>query len=155
MPINIVLFEPEIPQNTGNIIRTCACVGATLHLIRPLGFVIDEKQVKRAGLDYIKYVDIRYYDTFSEFEEKNKGEYFLFSTKTNKIYTDVEYKDNCYLIFGKESAGLRNDIREKYSDRLVRVPMSKNEEMRSLNLANTVAISVFEAIRQIQPDNLI
>ena len=154
MAINIVLFEPEIPQNTGNIIRTCACTHAILHLIRPLGFVIDEKQVKRAGLDYIKYVDIRYYDTFEEFEEQNSGEYYLFSTKASKLYTDVEYKDDCYLIFGKESAGLRDDIREKYKDRLVKVPMSKNEEMRSLNLANTVAISVFEAIRQIKPDYL-
>lgn len=155
MAINIVLFEPEIPQNTGNIIRTCACTGAVLHLIRPLGFVIDEKQVKRAGMDYIQYVDIRYYDTFEDFEKQNPGEYFLFSTKSNKIYTDVEYKDDCFLIFGKESAGLRDDIREKYKDGLVRVPMSKDEHMRSLNLANTVAISVFEAIRQIKPEDLI
>ncbi|MDO4712156.1 MAG: tRNA (cytidine(34)-2'-O)-methyltransferase [Peptostreptococcaceae bacterium] len=149
MAINIVLVEPEIPQNTGNIIRTCACTGAVLHLIRPLGFSMDEKSLKRAGLDYVDLVNIRYYDSFEEFEENNPGEYHLFSTKAKKLYTDVSYNEDCYLIFGKETKGLSDGIREKYMEVLVKMPMKRSERIRSLNLSNTVCAAVFEVIRQL------
>lgn len=149
MAINIVLVEPEIPQNTGNIIRTCACTGAVLHLIRPLGFSMDEKSLKRAGLDYIDLVQIKYYDSFEEFEVKNPGEYHLFSTKATSLYTDVRYEENCYLIFGKETKGLSDEIRERHNRSLVKLPMKSSERIRSLNLSNTVCVAVFEAIRQL------
>lgn len=155
MSINIVLVEPEIPQNTGNIIRTCACIGAKLHLIRPLGFSLDEKALKRSGLDYFDIADVNIYNSFEEFEAGNSGEYFLFTTKTDSIYTDAVYKENCYLIFGKETKGLRAEIKEKYKDALVRLPMINSEKARSLNLSNAVAIAAFEAIRQINPENMI
>lgn len=151
MAINIVLVEPEIPQNTGNIIRTCACTGANLHLIRPLGFSMDEKQLKRAGLDYVDLTSIYFYDSFEEFESKNQGQYFLFSTKAKVKYTQKTYQDNCYLIFGKETKGLSSDITKKYAEDLVRVPMIQSPKIRSLNLSNTVAIAAFEVIRQINP----
>ncbi len=147
--INIVLVEPEIPQNTGNIIRTCACTGAVLHLVHPLGFSMDEKSLKRAGLDYIDLVEIKHYDDFSDFVSQNPGEYFLFSTKAQKLYTDAEYADNCYLIFGKETKGLSDEIRNAYANSLVKLPMKTSERIRSLNLSNTVCVAVFEAIRQI------
>ncbi len=147
--INIVLVEPEIPQNTGNIIRTCACTGAVLHLVHPLGFSMDEKSLKRAGLDYIDLVEIKHYDDFSDFVSQNPGEYFLFSTKAQKLYTDAEYADNCYLIFGKETKGLNEEIRNAYANSLVKLPMKTSERIRSLNLSNTVCVAVFEAIRQI------
>lgn len=148
MSLNIVLVEPEIPQNTGNIIRTCACTGAVLHLVRPLGFSMDEKSLKRAGLDYVDLVDIKYYDDFSDFERKNVGKYFLFSTKAERVYTDVKYEGDCYLIFGKETKGLSDEIRNKYEENLVKLPMISSERIRSLNLANTVCVAVFEVIRQ-------
>lgn len=154
MAINIVLVEPEIPQNTGNIIRTCACTSAKLHLIRPLGFSMDERSLKRAGLDYIDLVKIYYYDSFEEFEQNNPGNYFLFSTKASRLYTEVEYAEDSYLIFGKETAGLSTTIRQKYEERLVKLPMISSEKIRSLNLSNTVCVAVFEAIRQIRPQNL-
>ncbi len=147
--INIVLVEPEIPQNTGNIIRTCACTGAVLHLVHPLGFSMDEKSLKRAGLDYIDLVEIKHYDDFEDFVSQNPGQYFLFSTKAQKLYTDAEYADNCYLIFGKETKGLNEEIRNAYANSLVKLPMKTSERIRSLNLSNTVCVAVFEAIRQI------
>ena len=147
--VNIVLVEPEIPQNTGNIIRTCACTGAVLHLVRPLGFSMDEKSLRRAGLDYIGLVDIRYYDNFEDFVSRNPGEYFLFSTKAQKLYSEAVYTDNCYLIFGKETKGLSDEIRNRFSESLVKLPMKFSERIRSLNLSNTVCVAVFEAIRQL------
>ena len=155
MAINIVLVEPEIPQNTGNIIRTCACINANLHLIRPLGFSLDEKHLKRSGLDYSDLVNLNIYDSFEEFEKLNPGEYFLLTTKTNRLYTDVQYKDNCYLIFGKETKGLSLEIKDKYKKGLIRLPMVNSERARSLNLSNAVAISTFEALRQINPPELV
>lgn len=155
MAINIVLVEPEIPQNTGNIIRTCACTNAVLHLIKPLGFSMDEKHMKRAGLDYIDLVNIKVYENFSEFEEKNQGKkYFLFSTKSNKNHFDATYNDDCYLIFGKETKGLPKEILEKYPENMVRIPMVNEERIRSLNLSNSVAIAVYETIRQIGTDKM-
>ena len=147
--VNIVLVEPEIPQNTGNIIRTCACTGATLHLVKPLGFSMDEKSLKRAGLDYIDLVDIRYYDDFEDFIFQNPGKYFLFSTKAQRLYTDVIYESDCYLIFGKETKGLSEEIKNTHKESLVRLPMKFSERIRSLNLSNTVCVAVFEAIRQL------
>lgn len=155
MAINIVLVEPEIPANTGNIIRTCACTNSVLHLVEPLGFSMDEKALKRAGLDYHDLVEIKYYKNFQEFEEKNKqGQFFLFSTKSHKNHYDVEYEDNCYLIFGKETKGLSKEILEAYPDRMVRIPMVNEDRVRSLNLSNSVAISIYEAVRQIGFDTL-
>lgn len=155
MAINIVLVEPEIPQNTGNIIRTCACTNAVLHLIKPLGFSMDEKHMKRAGLDYIDLVNIKVYENFSEFEEKNQEKkYFLFSTKSNKNHFDATYNDDCYLIFGKETKGLPKEILEKYPEDMVRIPMVNEERIRSLNLSNSVAIAVYETIRQIGTDKM-
>lgn len=155
MAINIVLVEPEIPQNTGNIIRTCACTGAKLHLIRPLGFSLDEKHLKRSGLDYFDMADIKIYDSFEEFEKENPGQYYLFTTKTNSIYTNMSYQDNCYLVFGKETKGLSPEIKERHKDSLVRLPMINSEKARSLNLSNAVAIATFEVIRQICPNNMV
>lgn len=155
MAINIVLVEPEIPQNTGNIIRTCACTNAVLHLIKPLGFSMDEKHMKRAGLDYIDLVNIRIYENFSEFEEKNPGKkYYLFSTKSHKNHFDATYEDDCYLIFGKETKGLSAEILEKYPENMVRIPMVNEERIRSLNLSNSVAIAVYETIRQLGTDKM-
>ncbi len=150
MAINIVLVEPEIPQNTGNIIRTCACTGSRLHLIRPLGFSLDEKHLKRSGLDYSDLVNVKIYDSFEEFEKENTGQYFLFTTKTDKIYWDAAYEDNCYLIFGKETKGLSQKIRDKYKEAQVRLPMVDSERVRSLNLSNAVAVAAFEALRQLK-----
>ncbi len=145
--MNIVLFEPEIPQNTGNIARTCASTGAALHLIKPLGFSIDDKQLKRAGLDYWHSLNISYHDGFDAFLETEKPENLWFlSTKGVSHYHKVKYSSNDYLVFGKETAGLPAAIREKYCDRLFRVPMVKDN--RSLNLSNTVAIVLYEALRQ-------
>lgn len=154
MSIHIVLVEPEIPQNTGNIIRTCACTGAKLHLIRPLGFSMDEKHLKRSGLDYFDIADINIYNSFEEFEASNPGQYYLFTTKTDRIYTQVNYEDHCYLIFGKETKGLSQAIKDKYQEDQVRLPMIDSEKARSLNLSNAVAIAAFEAIRQIKPENM-
>ncbi|WP_027338946.1 tRNA (uridine(34)/cytosine(34)/5-carboxymethylaminomethyluridine(34)-2'-O)-methyltransferase TrmL [Halonatronum saccharophilum] len=145
--MNIVLFQPQIPPNTGNIARTCACTGASLHLIRPLGFSTDEKAVKRAGLDYWDSLDIYYYDNLEEFFEKNKGSNFYFATNfTEKFHTEVEYKEGDFFIFGRETTGIPEDILKKYSDNCIRIPMK--EGTRSLNLANSVSIVIYEALRQ-------
>ena len=147
--LNIVLVEPQIPQNTGNIARTCAATGARLHLVEPMGFRIDDAKLKRAGLDYWHLLDITYYESLSDFFEKNKdGKFFYFSTKATKIYSQVEYPDNCYLVFGKETAGLPEDLLFANKESCVRLPMINNSSARSLNLSNTVAIGVYEVLRQ-------
>ena len=143
---NIVLLEPEIPQNTGNIARTCGATGATLHLIEPMGFSIDEKHVRRAGLDYWHLVTIKTYKNIEEFYSKNKGTFYYVSTKSEKTYCDVEFKEDDYFIFGKETKGIPEDILIKNRDMCIRIPM--DEEARSLNLSNSVAIVIYEALRQ-------
>lgn len=149
MGLNIVLVEPEIPQNTGNIARTCALTNTTLHLIRPLGFSVDDKHLKRAGLDYWHLVDIRYYDSFSELAEKYKGKSFFYATtKAIHRYTDVEYSKNSFLVFGSETKGLPKEILDGNENRTIRIPMKKDID-RSLNLANSVNIILFEALRQL------
>ena len=147
MQLNIVLVEPQIPQNTGNIVRTCAATGARLHIVRPMGFQIDDKKLKRAGLDYWHFLDISYYENMEEFYEKTKGgEYFYFTTKGQNTYSDIKYPDECYLIFGREDKGLPEDMLFNNKSRCVRLPMMG--EIRSLNLSNTVAIGVYEVLRQ-------
>ena len=146
--LNIVLVEPEIPQNTGNIARTCAATGSRLHLIEPLGFDISERAVRRAGLDYWHLVDVRVYWDLADFFAQNKvEEFYLLSTKAPRCYTDVSYHDGCYLLFGKETKGLPEPFLEAHRDRCVRIPMIP--EARSLNLSNSVAVTVFEALRQL------
>lgn len=145
--LNIVLVEPEIPANTGNISRTCAVTRARLHLVKPLGFDISEKAVKRAGLDYWPMLDLTVYENIDEFFEKNpNGEYWLATTKGSRRYTEVSYRDGCYLLFGKETAGLPAWLRERYPDRCIRLPM--RDDCRSLNLSNSVAVVCYEALRQ-------
>ena len=145
--LNIVLVEPEIPQNTGNIARTCAATGARLHLVRPMGFEVDDKKLKRAGLDYWYLLDITYYENLDDFFEKNKdGEFFFFSTKAQKRHSDVNYPDKAYLVFGKETRGLPEWLLMKHKESCVRIPMLS--EARSLNLSNSVAIAVYETLRQ-------
>ncbi len=145
--INIVLHEPEIPQNTGNIARTCAATGAALHLIRPLGFAIDDKKLKRAGLDYWHHLDITYYDGLADFYEKNpNANVYYFTTKGKNLYTDIQYPENAFIMFGKETKGLPEDLLHKHPDTCVRLPM--RDGLRSLNLSNTVAIAVYEILRQ-------
>lgn len=144
---NIVLVEPEIPQNTGNISRTCAVTGSALHLVRPLGFEINDKHLKRAGLDYWDALDLTYYDSFEEVEQKHPdARFFLASTHAEKSYADVEFKDGDFLVFGKETAGLGQELLSRRKDDAIRIPMGK--EMRSLNLSNSVAIVLYEALRQ-------
>ena len=144
--INIVMVEPEIPQNTGNVARTCAATGARLHLVGPMGFKIDDKKLKRAGLDYWQYLDITYYDSLDEFFLKNQGHFYYFTTKARNVYSDVEYPDNCYLLFGKETKGLPEELLLENKENCVRLPMI--EKARSLNLSNTVAIATYEVLRQ-------
>lgn len=144
--LNIVMVEPEIPQNTGNVARTCAATGARLHLVGPMGFKIDDKKLKRAGLDYWHLLDITYYDSLEEFFEKNSGPYYYFSTKAPHKHTDVRYPDPCYLVFGKETAGLPEELLHNNPDTTVRIPMI--QDARSLNLSNSVAVGVYEALRQ-------
>ncbi len=144
--INIVLVEPEIPQNAGNIARTCAATGARLHIIRPMGFSIDDKKLKRAGLDYWYLLDITYYDNLEDFYSKNNGACYYFTTKGLKTHTDVEYPDNCYLLFGKETKGLPEELLLQHKEECVRLPMLG--PARSLNLSNTVAVGVYEVLRQ-------
>ena len=145
--INIVLHEPEIPQNTGNIARTCAATGAALHLIRPLGFAIDDRKLKRAGLDYWHQLDITYYDGLEDFYAKNpEAEVYYFSTKAPHLYTEIEYPNPVYIMFGKETKGLPEELLHNNPDRCVRLPM--REGLRSLNLSNSVAIAVYEILRQ-------
>lgn len=149
MALNIVLVEPEIPQNAGNISRTCAVTGSVLHMVRPLGFEISDKYLKRAGLDYWHFVDIRYYDSIEEVMDKyyNGNNFWFFSTKAKNIHSDVNYHDGDFLVFGKETKGLPEPLLEKYYDRCVRLPM--NEQTRSLNLSNSVCVGVYEALRQL------
>ena len=152
--LNIVLVEPEIPQNCGNIARTCAATGARLHLIRPLGFDISEKAVKRAGLDYWHLVEVFDYENLADFFSKNDvRQMWLLSTKAPRRYTEATFEDGCYLFFGKETKGLPEDFLEAHRDCCVRIPM--RSEARSLNLSNSVAITVFEALRQQNYPNLL
>lgn len=145
--MHIVLHEPEIPQNTGNIARTCAATGTVLHLIEPLGFKIDEKQVKRAGLDYWHLLDVRTYKNFEEFVEKNNNpKVYMATTKSKQTYVDVNYEEDAYIMFGKESAGIPEEILLNYKETSVRIPMTG--EARSLNLSNSVAIVLYEGLRQ-------
>ncbi len=144
--VNIVLVEPEIPQNTGNIARTCAATGARLHLVGPMGFAVDDKKLKRAGLDYWHYLDITYYESLDEFFQKNEGAFFYFTTKGRTVYSDVSYPDNCYLLFGKETKGLPEELLIEHPERCVRLPMLGG--IRSLNLSNTAAIATYEVLRQ-------
>lgn len=145
--INIVLHEPEIPANTGNIGRTCVAAGARLHLIEPMGFRINEKQLKRAGLDYWDKLDVIVYDSYTDFLEKNQNAViYMATTKARHIYTEVSYEPDCYIMFGKESAGIPEELLIKHPNTSIRIPMVG--EMRSLNLANSVAIILYEALRQ-------
>ena len=145
--INIVLHEPEIPQNTGNIARTCAATGAALHLIRPLGFAIDDRKLKRAGLDYWHQLDITYSDGLDDFYAKNpEAEVYYFSTKAPHLYTEIEYPNPVFIMFGKETKGLPEELLHDNPDRCVRLPM--REGLRSLNLSNSVAIATYEILRQ-------
>ena len=147
MMINIVLHEPEIPANTGNIGRTCVAAGARLHLIRPLGFQINEKAVRRAGLDYWNQLDVTVYDDYQDFLNRNPGAViYMATTKAKKIYTEVSYEPDCYIMFGKESAGIPEEILVENQECSVRIPM--NPEIRSLNLSNSAAIILYEALRQ-------
>ena len=144
--INIVMVEPEIPQNTGNVARTCAATGARLHLVGPMGFTIDDRKLKRAGLDYWHYLDITYYESLESFFAQNSGDFFYFTTKGRKAHSEVSYPDNCFLMFGKETKGLPEELLIKNPERCVRIPMAG--EIRSLNLSNSVAIGVYEVLRQ-------
>lgn len=145
--LNIVLIEPEIPQNTGNIARTCAATGARLHLVEPMGFKITDKQVKRAGLDYWDKLDITYYKDIDDFFERNKGaEFFYFTTKAEQAHSDIQYPNNCFLVFGKETKGLPEELLKANHDRCVRLPM--RGIIRSLNLANSVCAGAYEVLRQ-------
>ena len=144
--LNIVLVEPRIPQNTGNVARTCAATGARLHLVKPMGFAIDDKKLKRAGLDYWHLLDISYYEGLDDFFAKNRGPYYFFTTKAPARYSDVQYPDGAYLVFGREDAGLPEELLVRNQPSCVRLPM--RSQARSLNLSNTVAIAVYEALRQ-------
>ena len=145
--INIVLHEPEMPANTGNIGRTCVALGARLHLIEPLGFRLDEKSLKRAGLDYWEKLDVTTYINFEDFLEKNPGaKIYMATTKSKHTYVDVTYEKDCYIMFGKESAGIPEEILLDYKETAIRIPMYP--EIRSLNLSNSVAIVAYEAMRQ-------
>ncbi len=145
--LNIVLVEPQIPQNTGNISRTCAVTGARLHLVRPLGFEVTDKHLKRAGLDYWDKLDITYYDSLGDFFDKNRdGNFFYFTTKGRTVHSSVTYPDNAYLVFGREDKGLPEELLYANPDSCVRIPM--RSELRSLNLSNSAAIAVYEVLRQ-------
>ncbi len=155
--LNIVLVEPQIPQNTGNIARTCSATGARLHLVGPMGFRVDDAKLKRAGLDYWHLLDITYYDSWDEFTLKNPdAEMFFFSTKAEKAHSDISYPNSCYLVFGKETAGLPEKLLFDNPSRCIRIPMIHNPDARSLNLSNSVAVGVYEVLRQWNyPDLLI
>lgn len=145
--LNIVLLEPEIPANTGNIGRTCVAAGARLHLIEPMGFRISQKEVKRAGLDYWDKLDVTVYDSYTDFLEKNPGaKIYMATTKARHTYADVSYEEDAYIMFGKESAGIPEEILVEHEDTSIRIPMFG--EIRSLNLSNSVAIVLYEALRQ-------
>lgn len=145
--INIVLVEPEIPQNAGNIVRTCAATGCNLYMVSPLGFELDDKKYKRAGLDYFPLSKINIVDSFEEIYNENKNKTFYFaSTKSKHTYAEVTYPDGCFVVFGKESYGLREDLLKEHYDNCIRIPMKA--DARSLNLSNSVAIITYEALRQ-------
>ena len=145
--LNIVLHEPEMPANTGNIGRTCVAAGARLHLIEPLGFKLNEKMLKRAGLDYWDKLDVTVYDDYADFQKKNPGaKIYMATTKAQKTYCDVSYEDDCYIMFGKESAGIPEEILVDNEETCIRIPMIG--DIRSLNLSNSVAIVLYEALRQ-------
>ena len=154
MNLNIALFQPEIPQNTGNIARTCVLTNSTLHLIKPLGFDIDDKQVKRAGLDYWPYLKLEIHESYEEMREKYKEHSFYFSTtKGKKYYTEVDFKEGDFIVFGRESSGLPDYIRNSNIENLIRLPMLQTST-RSLNLSNSVAIMAYEALRQMDFPNM-
>ncbi|MBO5198342.1 MAG: tRNA (cytidine(34)-2'-O)-methyltransferase [Lachnospiraceae bacterium] len=145
--MNIVLLEPEIPANTGNIGRTCVATGTRLHLIKPLGFSLDEKHLRRAGMDYWKDLDVTVYENYEEFLAKNPGaKIYMATTKAKHCYTDVQYEPDCYIMFGKESAGIPEELLIENPETCVRIPMIG--DIRSLNLSNSVAIMLYEALRQ-------
>lgn len=151
--LNIVLHEPEMPANTGNIGRTCVAAGARLHLIEPMGFRINEKSVKRAGLDYWDKLDVTIYDDYNDFLEKNPGaKIYMATTKAHQTYTEVSYDDGCYIMFGKESAGIPEEILVEHEKDCIRIPMIG--DIRSLNLSNSVAIVLYEALRQNNFENM-
>ncbi len=151
MALNIVLYQPEIPPNTGNIARSCAITGTKLHLIKPLGFSIDDKHLKRAGLDYWEYLDLEVHEDEHAFFAKygDKKLYFA-TTKATKYYDEFAFEDDCFIVFGRETSGLPSYIHERYSETRFKIPMKKNENLRSLNLSNSVAIILYEALRQNQ-----
>lgn len=154
--INIVLYEPEIPQNTGNIMRTCVATGSKLHLIKPLGFSLDEKSIKRSGANYIDKLDYEVYENYEDFKNKNLGAYYFFTRYGKKTHSDFDYRnkdENIYLIFGKESSGIDKKILKDNLDRCMRIPMT--EDVRSLNLSNCVAIVVYEVLRQQDYNDLV
>jgi len=155
MPIHIVFVEPEIPPNTGNIARSCAATGSVLHLVEPLGFSIDEKSVRRAGLDYWQFVNLEVHKSLEDFLEKyGDRNMYLATTKGKQLYSEVTYKDGDMLVFGKETAGLPKDFIEENQNNTVRIPMSKDTRLRSLNLSNSANIILFEALRQLGFPNL-
>ncbi|TCL42619.1 tRNA (cytidine(34)-2'-O)-methyltransferase [Harryflintia acetispora] len=144
--LNLVLVEPQIPQNTGNIARTCAATGARLHLVGPMGFSVDDRKLKRAGLDYWHYLDINYYQGLEDFFSRTSGNYYYFSTKARQVHSDVSYPDESYLLFGREDAGLPEELLFSHPQRCVRIPMQPG--LRSLNLSNSAAIAAYEVLRQ-------
>ncbi|NLV90187.1 MAG: tRNA (cytidine(34)-2'-O)-methyltransferase [Tenericutes bacterium] len=152
--INIVLYEPEIPQNTGNIMRTCVATNSVLHLIRPLGFNINDKTLKRSAVNYTDKLVFHIYDDYEDFKSKNKGEYYFFTRYGNKTHSSINYKDkeNIYLIFGKESTGIPKEILKDNINNCIRIPMSDN--VRAINLSNSVAIGIYEVLRQIDYEGL-
>lgn len=151
--LNIVLFEPEIPANTGNIGRTCVATGTRLHLIEPLGFRLNEKEIKRAGMDYWEHLDVTRYINFEDFLEKNPGaKIYMATTKGLNVYTEVNYEPDCYIMFGKESAGIPEEILVNNRENCIRIPMLS--EIRSLNLSNSVAVVLYEALRQNNFDHM-
>ena len=145
---NIVLYQPEIPGNTGNIMRTCVATNTKLHLIKPFGFILDDHHLKRSGVNYIDKLDYEIYDSFEEFKEKNKGTYYYFTRYGKKTHSDFDYsrEENIYLIFGKESTGIPKEILKDDLDHCIRIPMSEN--VRALNLSNSAAIAIYEVLRQ-------
>lgn len=146
MKLNIVMVEPQIPQNTGNVARTCAVTGAALNLVKPYGFTITDRALKRAGLDYWDKLEIYEYDSLDDFFQKTNGEYYYFTTKGKNVYSDVEYKDNVYILFGREDKGLPERLLYENEKHCVRIPM--RSDLRSLNLSNAVAIATYEILRQ-------
>ena len=151
--LNIVLYEPEIPANTGNIGRTCVATGTKLHLIEPLGFSLSEKALKRAGMDYWSQLDVERYVNYEDFLQRNPGaKIYMATTKAKKIYSEASYEPDCYIMFGKESAGIPEEILKEHPDTAVRIPML--DEIRSLNLSNSVAVVLYEALRQNEFDHM-